>query len=107
VTVSGDRRAVEIRLPRAQLARAELDNSQTYVAERQRGLVDRIGEALSSSPGDDHELLARAERQLHDAAAGTQLRERAEDNTRTMLTSLLGSLGFETVTVHFQDAVQS
>jgi hypothetical protein len=107
VTVSADRRAVDITLPRAQLARAELDNSQTYVAERQRGLVDRIGEALSSSPGDDHELMERAEQQLHDAAAGTELRQRAEDNTRNMLTGLLGALGFDTVTVHFQDPVQS
>lgn len=103
VTLSPDGRSVEVTLPHAQLARAELDNSQTYVAERQRGIVDRIGEALSSSPGDDHELLERAEQQLHDVAAGTELQQRAEDNTRTMLTGMLGSLGFETVTVRFQD----
>ena len=107
VTVSPDRRSVEVTLPHAQLAPAELDNSQTYVAERQRGLVDRIGQALSSSPGDDHELLERAEQQLRDAASGTELAQRAEDNTRSMLTGLLGSLGFETVTVHFQDPDES
>jgi hypothetical protein len=106
VKVSEDRTSVEIVLPHAQLSPAQLDNSRTYVAERQRGLVDRIGEALSSSPGDDQELLQQAEEELQRAAAGTELRQRAEDNTTSMLTSLLGSLGFEQVTVRFRDAVE-
>jgi hypothetical protein len=106
VKMSPDRSAVEITLPHAQLTRAQLDNSKTYVAERQRGLMDRLGEAFSTNPGDDHELLQQAEEQLQQAAAGTELRQRAEDNTTTMLSSLLGSLGFEHVTVRYQDAVE-
>jgi hypothetical protein len=103
VRMSADRRTVEVTLPHARLGPAQLDHSQTYVAARQRGLLDRIGDALGSAPSDDHELLQAAERRLQDAAAGTELRQRAEDNTRDMLTSLLGSLGFEQVTVRFAD----
>jgi hypothetical protein len=104
VKISPDRTSVEITLPHAQLSEAQLDNSHTYVAERQRGLVNRLGEALSSDPGDDHELLQQAQQQLRQAADGTELRQRAEDNTRGMLTSLMGSLGFKQVNVHFADS---
>jgi hypothetical protein len=101
VHVSGDRRSVEVTLPPAQLSATHLDHDHTYVAERQRGLIDRIGQALSSNPGDDHALLQAADQKLRDAAEDTQLRQRAEDNTRTMLTGLLNSLGYEHVTVRF------
>ena len=102
VRMSPDRRSVEVVLPPADLSATHLDTGNTYVAERQRGLVNRLGEALSSNPGDDRAMLEAAEKQLRDAAAGTDLRQRAEDNTRTMLTSLLTSLGFEQVTVRFE-----
>ena len=106
VHVSGDRRSVELTLPPAQLSQTHLDHDHTYVAERQRGLVDRIGQALSSNPGDDRELLQAADQKLRAAAEGTELRQKAEDNTRAMLSELLGSLGFEHVTVRFTPPTQ-
>jgi hypothetical protein len=106
VKISDDRRSVDITLPAAQLSATHLDNSQTYVAERQRGLVDRIGQALSSNPGDDRALLQAADAKLLEAAHNTELLRRAEDNTRVMLTQLMTSLGFEQVSVHFENPAQ-
>jgi hypothetical protein len=102
VHVSPDRRSVDITLPAAELSATHLDHDRTYVAERQRGLLNRIGEAFSSNPGDDQQLLQAADQKLRAAAQGTELRQRAEDNTRSMLTGLLTSLGFEHVSVTFQ-----
>lgn len=67
VEVSEDRTAVTVTLPPAHLAPARIDNDATYVAERQRGVVNRLGEALSSNPGDDAQLYARAEDEMEAA----------------------------------------
>lgn len=104
VVVSPDRRQVTIKLPPAQLTQARLDHEHTYVASRQRGIVNRVGEALSASPGDDRELLLQAENKLRDTAADTELRTRAENNTRSMLTTLLRSLGFDRVDITFAES---
>lgn len=103
VEVSPDRLGVTITLPPAQLVDARIDNEATYVAERQRGVFNRLGEALSSNPGDDAQLYIRAEEEMEAAAAQSGLEERAEGNTRDMLTALLGSLGFEEVTITFEE----
>jgi hypothetical protein len=47
------------------------------------------------------ELYALAEQKLEDAAGGSDLLERGEQNTREMLTTLVGSLGYKQVTVEF------
>lgn len=106
VHVSDDRRSVDITLPAAQLSATHLDNGKTYVAERQRGLLNRVGEAFSSNPGDDQALLQAADAKLRQAADNTALRQRAEDNTRAMLTQLMTSLGFRHINVHFDAPVQ-
>jgi hypothetical protein len=102
VQVTPDRRGVTITLPAAQLSETRIDNDNTYVAERQRGLINRLGEALSSNPGDDAKLYQRAEDEMKAAATQSGLTGRAEDNTRDMLTALLTSLGFDDVTIVFQ-----
>ena len=102
VQVTPDRRGVTITLPAAQLSETRIDNDNTYVAERQRGLINRLGEALSSNPGDDAKLYQRAEDEMEAAAAQSGLTGRAEENTRDMLTSLLTSLGFTDVTIVFE-----
>lgn len=101
VEVSEDRTTVSITLPAPELTEAHIDNEHTYVAERQRGLFDRVGEFLSSNPGDDAQLYVHAEAQLAEAAAQSELLVRAKANTRAMLTSLLEALGFESVTIRF------
>ena len=102
VRVSEDRRSVRIALPAAQLSEARIDPARTRVYDRDRGLIDRVGDALGDNPVDDQSLYVLAERKLREAAASDPaLRATAERNTRTMLVGLLRGLGFERVEVTF------
>lgn len=103
VRVSDDRRAVTITLPPARLSRARVDPRRSRVVDRQRGLVDRAGGIFSDNPTSERELYLLAEDKLaaaaRDPAAG--LLQRAEQNMRATLTSLMRSLGFRRVSVRF------
>jgi hypothetical protein len=103
VTVSQDRTQVTVRLPRAQLEKPNLDNSRSYVFAQQRGLLDRVQGFLSGSPGDQRELYLLAEKKIAEAAVASDLRSRADANTRSMLAGMLKALGFSKVTVKFAD----
>ena len=70
VQVSDDRKSVVITLPPAHLTDAELDQERSRVYDRDRGALDRIGEAFSDDGGaDQQELYVLAERKLAEAAA--------------------------------------
>ena len=102
VDVSEDRRAATIELPPAVFHEPQLDLERSYLYDRDRGALDRIGDLLGDGTGDDRELYRLAEERLAAAARdGSGLLARAERNTRTMLTSLLRSLGFERVEIRF------
>ncbi|MEV4012985.1 DUF4230 domain-containing protein [Nonomuraea angiospora] len=103
VTVSEDRTQATVRLPRSQLEKPNLDNSRSYVFAQQRGLFDRVQDFLSGSPGDQRELYLLAEKKITEAAVASDLRARADTNTKAMMTGLLKSLGFTRVTVKFTD----
>jgi Protein of unknown function (DUF4230) len=103
VEVSQDRRAATITLPRPQLGGARVDPGRSYVYDQQRGVFNKIGALFSDDPNDERRLYLLAEDKLAEAArGGAGLVPRAEENTRRMLTSLLGSLGFTTVVVRFE-----
>ena len=105
VELSADGRAATITLPAAQLYEAELDVSESYVYERDEGLLNRLGGLFSEDSGSDRELYLIAERKLDEAArANDDLVERAEANTRAMLTSLVRALGVDRVDVRFSGA---
>jgi hypothetical protein len=104
IQVSPDRRTATITLPSPTLAPAVLDPAQSRVVGRERGLVQRVGDAVADNPTDDSELYQLAATKLDAAAAQSDLRTRAADNTRTMLTGLARGLGYETVTVNFGPA---
>ncbi len=99
VTLSADGTSATIVLPAPELAEVRIDPEQSRVVDRDRGLVERIGGALADDPVDDSGLYALAERRLGAAAAASDVLDRAEENTRDMLTSLARSLGVEEVTV--------
>lgn len=102
VSVSADRLAATVTVPHARLFPARLDVERSYVYERDRGLLNRIGSVFSNGGGSDDELYRAAERKLDEAAqTNGGLQTRAEANTRAMLGSLLGALGFTRVTVRF------
>lgn len=102
VSVSADRKTVVVRVPAPKIASPRLDNARTRIVARQRGVLDRVGQVFSDQPVDDQKLYVRAEQRLAEAAAASDLRNVAEKNTRSMLESLLRSLGFENITVIFE-----
>jgi hypothetical protein len=104
VEVSEDRRAVTVTLPQPRLTETRLDTKRSRIQDRDRGLLDRIGESLSDDGGaDQKELYGLAEDKLRAAAAADpRLLETARRNTTEMLTKLLRGLGFERVTVRFR-----
>ena len=101
VTLSEDGQSATIVLPPARLEAADVDLANSRVVSRSRGLVDRVGGAFRDSPTSEREVAALAERRLDRAAANSDLRERAQENTEQMLTGLARSLGVEDVSVRF------
>ncbi|SEO75266.1 DUF4230 domain-containing protein [Trujillonella endophytica] len=103
VELSADGDAATITLPAPQLGEASIDPDESRVLDRDRGLVDRVGDALGDGGDGESELYSLAEEELESAADDSDLLERAEDGTRDMLTALAESLGVEDVTVEFVD----
>jgi len=101
VQVNEDRTSVRVELPAATLSDASVDPEQSYVYGRERGLLDRLGSAFSDSPTSERDLYLLAEDRLEEAAQAGSLTATAESNTRSMLESLLRSLGFTDVSVDF------
>jgi hypothetical protein len=105
VQVSSDRRTATITLPAVQFFDPALDLDRSYVYDRDQGLLNELGGLFTDEPNYQQELYNLAEDKIGDAARqGSGIGARAEDNTREMLESLLGSLGFSTVTVRFEPA---
>jgi len=101
VVVSEDRRSVAISLPPPALGDPHLDLDNSMVVSRDRGLLDRLGSVFSDTPTGERQLQLGAAQKMRAAAAASDLSSRAEQNTRKMLETLLGSLGFTSVTVTF------
>ena len=93
--------SVVIELPRAELSDAVVDPDASYVFDRQRGLLDRLGGIFTDSPTSERQLYLAAEEELARAAAESELVEQGQRNTTAMLQSLLGSLGFADITVTY------
>jgi Protein of unknown function (DUF4230) len=101
VNAAADRTSATIVLPRAQLKPANVDPAQSHVAARDRGLLNRVSGAFSDNPTSEQELYVSAAAKMTAAATATGLQAKAEENTRSMLTSLLTQLGFSHVVIIF------
>lgn len=101
VVVSEDGKGVTVTLPRPQLQAPVIDHDQSHVMNRDRGLFNRIGGVFSDNPTSEAELYEAASGKMAAAAETTDLLQRAEDNVKSMLNTLLRSLGFERVDIRF------
>ena len=101
VQVSADRLTASITLPPAKLDPAVLNVQQSYVFAQQQGLFTRVNSFLSGNPNSQQAVYELAQKQIEGAAAKSLLITDAERNTRTMLTSLLQSLGFKNITIKY------
>jgi hypothetical protein len=104
VTVNDARTSATVRLPRPKLSEPHLDLDRSYLYTEERGLVDRVADAVKGSPDDQKEVYQLASRRLAQAAAANdELVKRAETNARGVLQGMLRPLGFTDVTVTFAD----
>jgi uncharacterized protein DUF4230 len=101
ITESPDRKSVEIKLPAPQLAKTNIDHDKSYVFAEQRGLLNRVGDLLSGDPNRQQQLYQLGEQKISDAAKDSGLLDRAQENTRKMLTGMLTSLGYTSITITF------
>ncbi|WP_307007599.1 DUF4230 domain-containing protein [Sinomonas atrocyanea] len=93
LTLSADGKSVNVRLPKPQLDKPNLDHRRSYVFSQDRGVLDRIADALE--PPQQSQFYSLAETKLTDAAEKSELRERAGENTKAMLKGMLTSLDLE------------
>ncbi|MBV9092543.1 MAG: DUF4230 domain-containing protein [Streptosporangiaceae bacterium] len=107
ITVSADRTAVAVALPKPQLEPAVLDVSRSYVAAQQQGLFTRIENFFSGNPDNQQQVYAAAQQQIQAAAQQSPLLTEAQKNTAQMLDGMLASLGFRHITVTFGGAPAS
>lgn len=91
--VDHEAKTVEIRLPGAALAKPNLDPEASYLFDQRRGAIDRLNDMIN--PPDQHEFYVSAEQKIAEAAEGSELKSRAEENTRAMLTGMMQALGYQ------------
>jgi hypothetical protein len=101
IKVSDDRRTATITLPRPILGKVRIDPNASYVASRDRGILDRLGSVVSDDPNSQRELYQLADQRIQAAARKSDLIARAEQNTRATLQGMLRGLGYTRVTVNF------
>ena len=83
-------KSVQIRLPEPQLDEPNLDQDRTRLFSQERGVFDRVEDALSTP--DQQEFYVLAEDKLTAAADESALRQQAEDNTKAMLVGFFKAL---------------
>lgn len=101
VVVADDGSATII-VPAPTIGAPVIDFDQGGVMNRDRGVLDRLGGVFVDNPTAEASLIAEAEEKMLAAAAESDLLERAEENTTTMLTDLAMALGVEDVRVVFE-----
>ena len=101
VQLSKDGRTATVTVPSPRLAKPQIDLKASRVVSSDRGIVNRVGDALGNGPSD-RALLLRAQDKLQTAADGNHAVIRtAQANTRAMLSRLLSGVGVRHVTVRF------
>lgn len=102
VTTEGDTATITVPPPRTTAPRLDLRRSRVY--DRDRGVLDRIGDALSDDGADSQRVYAAAERKLAEAAAQDDaLAATARENTERVLAGLVRGLGWKRVVVRFDE----
>ena len=105
IHLSSDGRSATVVLPTPRLTQPRLDPDATRVISRQRGLLDRVGDAVGDgNPVAQDKLEQIATSKLSAAAAQSDLVETAERNTTRFVTGSLHAAGIDHVTVTYTPA---
>ena len=87
------------------LEEPQIDIAQSYLYARQRGVLQRVGGLFGGQSVDQPAYQQAVEQMRTAAAADGQILELGRQNTTSMLRSLLGALGFTSVTVEYEGEV--
>jgi hypothetical protein len=102
IQLSADGHHADVTLPEPTLSSPKLDPNETRVVGRERGLLNRVGDALGDGDNVHQDQLEQvAAAKLSTAAAQSDLTKRAESSTRTFVTQTLHAAGVTDVTVTF------
>lgn len=93
LTLSKDGTSATVRLPEPQLDKPNLDPARSSVFMQDRGVIDRIADALDTP--QQAEFYKVAEVKMTAAAEDSGLRKQATENTKSMMTGMFGSLGMQ------------
>ncbi len=96
--LSQDGKTATVRLPESQLEKPNLDFDRSHIYDQNRGIFDLIADGFEAP--DQAKLYKLAETKFAAAAAESELRKQATENTKAFLTSLCGRLGLQ---VTFRD----
>lgn len=99
VILSEDGTSVEVRLPAPTADKPTLDVENSYVADRDQGVVNKF----KGSEIEREAQLRAIEQITATAAEEDALMKLARENTTAMLNGLFGSLGFTHVTITFDE----
>lgn len=88
---SPDGKAVTLHLPEAQLDKPNLNFDRSYTYRQDRGLFDVVADSFTAP--DQAKLYKLAETKFAEAAAESDLRGKATEQTKTFLSSLGARLG--------------
>jgi hypothetical protein len=96
-----DAKKVTINLPAPQLEPPNLDLNRSYLYATQQGLINKLQDIFANNGNSEEQLYQLGQQKIAAAALDSQLPQRAETNTRSMLTGMLRSLGYTSITVNF------
>jgi hypothetical protein len=84
---------IRVRLPHAEVLVTSLDSGKTRVYSRQTGLL------VPTDPNLESQVRVEAEQELRRSALADGILQKAQDNARSTITSLMQSVGFEEIQV--------
>jgi len=104
VVITGtDEKVVTVVVPEPKLSRVTLDVDESKVISHDRGLANRLSDVFADHPERLESLQQKSVPKIAAAARESELKARAETNTRVMLTQLLSAAGADKVVVKFED----
>ncbi|RPF21944.1 DUF4230 domain-containing protein [Myceligenerans xiligouense] len=103
IEISRDGTAVTVTVPEPELAEPRVDLASSHALSEDRGLVDRVGDLFETDTDVRQEALAQGADKIAAAAEESELTGRARENTTRTLEALITSLGYESVTVEFEE----
>lgn len=96
-----DPKMVTVTLPAPQLDVPNIDTNASELYNTDSGLFNHIEAALSDGSDSSLEMIQLAQQKIAQAALTSGLLTEAQTHAKTVLTDLLQSLGFTTITINF------